>query len=99
MNQLAIQNKKGSNPNKAQSPLKNLDAHMKYNSSFELVDKYKIKIENVANKRNNKGKKQHLPVALKIIKSEDFIPQKGTEVNFLATNKLFRNLQAKNLVP
>lgn len=57
MHQSKILKKKCSNPNKAQSPLKNLDAHMKYNSSFELVDKYKIKIENVANKRNNKGKK------------------------------------------
>uniref|UniRef100_M1E081 Uncharacterized protein n=1 Tax=Solanum tuberosum TaxID=4113 RepID=M1E081_SOLTU len=43
MNQSAILKKKGSNPNKAQSPLKNLDFDMQYRSSAELANKFKIK--------------------------------------------------------
>ncbi|KAG5611558.1 hypothetical protein H5410_022839 [Solanum commersonii] len=59
MNQSAILKKKGSNPNKAQSPLNNLDADMQYRSSAELVNTFKITREHVANKRNNKAKKEH----------------------------------------
>ncbi|KAG5629428.1 hypothetical protein H5410_001145 [Solanum commersonii] len=59
MNQSTILKKKGSIPNKAQSPLKNLDADMQYRSSIELVNTFKIKREHVANERNNKAKKEH----------------------------------------
>ncbi|KAH0761268.1 hypothetical protein KY290_017341 [Solanum tuberosum] len=77
MNQSAVLKKKGSNPNKAQSPLKNLDVDMQYRSSAELVNTFKIKREHVANERNNKAKKEHVPIALKRKNSEDFIPQQG----------------------
>ncbi|KAK6775800.1 hypothetical protein RDI58_026801 [Solanum bulbocastanum] len=49
MNQSTILKKKGSNPNKAQSPLKNLDFDMQYRSSAELAKKFKIKREQLAN--------------------------------------------------
>ncbi|KAH0773672.1 hypothetical protein KY290_010809 [Solanum tuberosum] len=75
MNQLAILKKKGSNPNKAQNPLKNLDAEMKYRSSVELVNTFKIKREHVANELNNKATKKRVPIALKRKNSKDFIPQ------------------------
>ncbi|KAH0689211.1 hypothetical protein KY289_016569 [Solanum tuberosum] len=77
MNQSAVLKKKGSNPNKAQSPLKNLDVDMQYRSSADLVNTFKIKREHVANERNNKAKKEHVPIALKRKNSEDFIPQQG----------------------
>ncbi|KAH0706347.1 hypothetical protein KY289_011423 [Solanum tuberosum] len=77
MNQLAILKKKGSNPNKAQSPLKNLDADMQYRSSAELVNTFKIKREHVANECNNKSKKEHAPIAHKRKNSEDFIQPQG----------------------
>ena len=66
-----------SNPNKAQSPLKNLDVDMQYCSSAELVNKFKIQRESVANERNYKSKKDHLPAALKRKKSVNFNPQQG----------------------
>ncbi|KAH0642006.1 hypothetical protein KY285_032869 [Solanum tuberosum] len=56
MNQSAILKKKGSNPNKAQSPLKNLDFDMQYRSTVELANKFKIKREQLANERNDKVK-------------------------------------------
>ncbi|WMV46924.1 hypothetical protein MTR67_040309 [Solanum verrucosum] len=77
MNQSAVLKKKGSNPNKAQSPLKNLDVDMQYHSSAELVNTFKIKREHVANERNNKAKKEHVPISLKRKNFEDFIPQQG----------------------
>ncbi|KAH0729483.1 hypothetical protein KY289_000671 [Solanum tuberosum] len=77
MNQSAILKKKGSNPNKAQSSLKNLDADMQYRSSAELVNTFKIKREHVANERNNKSKKEHAPIAHKRKNSEDFIQPQG----------------------
>ncbi|KAG5610759.1 hypothetical protein H5410_022040 [Solanum commersonii] len=77
MNQSVVLKKKGSNPNKAQSPLKNLDVDMQYRSSAELVNTFKIKREHVVNERNNKAKKEHVPIALKRKNSEDFIPQQG----------------------
>ncbi|KAG5587445.1 hypothetical protein H5410_047879 [Solanum commersonii] len=64
MNQSAILKKKGSIPNKAQSPLKNLDADMQYRSSVELVNTFKIKRENVASERNHKAKKEHVPTTI-----------------------------------
>ncbi|KAH0757736.1 hypothetical protein KY290_021229 [Solanum tuberosum] len=77
MNQSAILKKKGSNPNKAQSPLKNLDADMQYRSSVELVNTFKIKRENVASERNHKAKKEHAPTTHRRKNSEDLIPQQG----------------------
>ncbi|KAH0773666.1 hypothetical protein KY290_010803 [Solanum tuberosum] len=77
MNQSAILKKKGSNPNKAQSPLKNLDADMQYRSSAELVNTFKIKRENVASERNHKAKKEHAPTTHRRKNSEDLIPQQG----------------------
>ena len=51
-------NKKGLNPNKAQTPLKNLDVDMQYRSSAELANKFKIRREQLANERNDKAKKE-----------------------------------------
>ncbi|KAH0754740.1 hypothetical protein KY290_025010 [Solanum tuberosum] len=77
MNQSAILKKKGSNPNKAQSPLKNLDFDMQYRSSAELANKFKIKREQLANERNDRAKKDQAPIPHKRKNSEDFIPQQG----------------------
>ncbi|KAK6796353.1 hypothetical protein RDI58_004054 [Solanum bulbocastanum] len=77
MNQSAILKKKGSNPNKAQSPLKNLDFDMQYRSSAELANKFKIKREQLANERNDRAKKEQAPIPHKRKNSEDFIPQQG----------------------
>ncbi|KAG5621041.1 hypothetical protein H5410_006259 [Solanum commersonii] len=75
MNQSAILKKKGSNPNKAQSPLKNLDFNMQYRSSAELANKFKIKREQLAKERNDRAKKDQAPIPHKRKNSEDFIPQ------------------------
>uniref|UniRef100_M1DPG5 Ubiquitin n=1 Tax=Solanum tuberosum TaxID=4113 RepID=M1DPG5_SOLTU len=83
MNQSAILKKKGSNPNKAQSPLKNLDADMQYRSSAELVNTFKIKRENVSNERNHKAKKEHAPTTHRRKNSEDLIPQQGKRLDDL----------------
>ncbi|KAK6781960.1 hypothetical protein RDI58_019756 [Solanum bulbocastanum] len=77
MSQLVAPKKKGSNPNKAQSPLKNLNFHMQYRSSTELANQFKIKREQLANERNDKAKKEHEAIAHKRKNSEDFIPQQG----------------------
>ncbi|KAK4717465.1 hypothetical protein R3W88_015803 [Solanum pinnatisectum] len=77
MNQSAILKKKGSNPNKAQSPLKNLDFDMQYRSSAELANKVKIKREQLANERNDRAKKEQAPIPHKRKNFEDFIPQQG----------------------
>ncbi|KAH0773855.1 hypothetical protein KY290_010992 [Solanum tuberosum] len=77
MSQSAALKKKGSNPNKAQSPLKNLNFDMQYRSSTELANQFKIKREQLANERNDKAKKEHAPIAHKRKNSEDFIPQQG----------------------
>ncbi|KAH0747456.1 hypothetical protein KY285_009113 [Solanum tuberosum] len=69
--------KKGSNPNKAQSPLKNLNFDMQYRSSTELANQFKIKREQLANKRNDEANKEHATIAHKRKNSEDFIPQQG----------------------
>ncbi|KAH0655637.1 hypothetical protein KY285_030519 [Solanum tuberosum] len=76
MNQSAILKKNGSNPNKAQSPLKNLDFDMQYRSSAELANKFKIKREQLANECNA-TKKYQAPIPHKRKNSEDFIPQQG----------------------
>ncbi|KAH0725276.1 hypothetical protein KY284_001141 [Solanum tuberosum] len=75
MNQSAILKKKGSNPNKAQSPLKNLDVDMQYRSSAELANKFKIKREQLANERNDRAKKEKARIPHKTNNYEDFIPQ------------------------
>ncbi|WMV54322.1 hypothetical protein MTR67_047707, partial [Solanum verrucosum] len=77
MNQSAILKKKGPNPNKAQSPFKNLDVDMQYRSSTELANKFKIKREQLANERNDRAKKEQAPIPHKRKNSEDFIPQQG----------------------
>ena len=68
---------KGLNPNKAQSPLKNLDVDMQYRSSAELANKFKIKREQIANESNDKDKKEKAPISHKRKNFEDFIPQQG----------------------
>ena len=65
MSQSAALKKKGSNPNKAQSPLKNLNFDMQYRSSTELANQLKIKKEQLANERNDKAKKEHVPIVIK----------------------------------
>lgn len=77
MSQSAALKKKGSNSNNAQSPLKNLNFDMQYQSSTELANQFKIKREQLANERNDKAKKEHAPIADKRKNSEDFIPQQG----------------------
>ena len=77
MNQSTMLKKKGLNPNKGQSPLKNLDVDMQYRSSPELANKFKIKREQIANERNHKAKKEKAPISHKIKNFEDFIPQQG----------------------
>ncbi|XP_015084129.1 uncharacterized protein LOC107027486 [Solanum pennellii] len=77
MNQSTMLKKKGLNPNKAQSPLKNLDVDMQYRSSAELANKFKIKREQLANERNDKAKKEQALISHKRKNFEDFIPQQG----------------------
>ena len=77
MNQSPILKKKGMNPNKAQSPLKNLDVDMQYRLSVELANKIKIKREQLANECNDKAKKEEAPISHKRKNFEDFIPQQG----------------------
>lgn len=97
MNQSAIRNKKGSNPNIAQSPLKNLYVDMQYRSSAELVNTFKIKREHVANERNNKAKKEHLQIALKISMFENFIQQQGKS-NFVGQKLMIQSSPTEDLV-
>ncbi|KAH0706116.1 hypothetical protein KY285_010642 [Solanum tuberosum] len=77
MIQSAILKKKGSNPNKAQSQLKNLDFDMQYRSSAELANKFKNKREQLANERIDRVKKEQAPIPHKRENSEDFIPHQG----------------------
>ncbi|KAK6789489.1 hypothetical protein RDI58_013289 [Solanum bulbocastanum] len=77
MNQSAILKKMGSNPNKAQSPLKNMDFDMQCRSSAELANKFKIKREQLANECNDRAKKEQAPIPHKRKNYEDFIPQQG----------------------
>ena len=75
MSQSVALKKKGSNPNKAQRPLKNLNFDMQYRSSTELANQLKIKKEQLANERNDKAKKEHVPIVQKRKNSEDLILQ------------------------
>ncbi|KAG5631062.1 hypothetical protein H5410_002779 [Solanum commersonii] len=77
MNQSTILKKKGLNPNKDQSPLKNLDVDMQYRSRAELANKFKIKREQLANEHNDRAKKEKEQIPHKIKNYEDFIPQHG----------------------
>ncbi|KAH0657072.1 hypothetical protein KY285_031954 [Solanum tuberosum] len=65
MSQSVALKKKGSNPNKAQSPLKNMNFDMQYRSSTELANQFKIKREQLANEHSDKAKKEHAPIAHK----------------------------------
>ena len=65
MSQSVALKKKGSNPNKAQSPLKNLNFDMQYRSSTELANQFKIMREQLSNERNDKAKKEHVPIVIK----------------------------------
>ena len=92
MNQSTMLNKKGLKPNKAKSPLKNLDVDMQYRSSAELANKFKIKREQLANERNDKAKKEQALISHKRKNFEDFIHNKE-RVNCLGTNHSFNHLQ------
>ncbi|KAH0655406.1 hypothetical protein KY285_030288 [Solanum tuberosum] len=91
MNQSAILKKKVSNPNKAQSPLKNLDVAMQYRSGAELANKFKIKREQLANERNDRAKKEQAPIPHKRKNSEDFIPQQGNSKLLGHKSRLFQS--------
>ncbi|XP_027775086.1 uncharacterized protein LOC107027636 [Solanum pennellii] len=75
MSQSVALKKKGSNLNKAQSPLKNMNFDMQYRSRTELANQFKIKREQLANERNDKVQKEHAPITHKRNNSKDFIPQ------------------------
>ena len=92
MNQSTMLKKKGLNPNKGQSPLKNLDVDMQYRSSAELANKFKIKREQLANERNDKAKKEQAPIPHKIKNSKNSFHNKE-RVNCLGTNQSFNHLQ------
>ncbi|KAK6793754.1 hypothetical protein RDI58_007207 [Solanum bulbocastanum] len=96
MNQLAILKKKGSNPNKAQSPLKNLYFDMQYQSSAELANKLKIKREQIATKRNDRAKKEQAPTPHKRKNSKDFIPQQGKS-NLLGHKSIIQSSSREEL--
>ena len=89
MSQSAALKKKGSNPNKAQSPLKNLNFDMQYRSSTELPNHFKIKREQLANERNDKVQKEHAPITHKRNNYKDFIPQQRK-------SKLVENVRTEN---
>ena len=73
MSQSAALKKKGSNSNKAQIPLKNMNFDMQLQSSTELSNQFNIKREQLANEHNDKLRKSML--AYKRTNSEDFILQ------------------------
>ncbi|KAH0725000.1 hypothetical protein KY284_000865 [Solanum tuberosum] len=96
MNQSTILKKKGSNPNKAQSPLKNLDFDMQYRSSSELANKFKIKRKQLANERNDRAKKEQAPIPHKRKNSKDFIPQQGKS-KFLGHKSIIQSSSREEL--
>lgn len=92
MNQSAILKNTGFNPNKAQCPFKNVD--IQYGLSVELVNTFNIKREHVANKHNNKVKKEHTPIVYKRKNFEDFIKPQGNNnfyLNKLLIQSFFRD--------
>ncbi|KAK6777820.1 hypothetical protein RDI58_024538 [Solanum bulbocastanum] len=96
MNQSTILNKKGSNPNKAQSPLKNLGFDLQYQSSAKLATKFKIKREQLANEHNDRTKKEQPPTPHKRKNSEDFIPQQGKS-KLLGHNSIIQSSSREEL--
>ena len=96
MSQSAALEKKGLNPYKAQSPLKNLNFDMQYWSSTELANQFKIKREELANERNDKANKEHVPKEHKRKNSEELIVQQE-KIKLL--NQQFNRLLEKSLVP
>lgn len=75
MNQSATLKKKSSNPNKARILLKNQNFDMQYQSSNKLGNQFKVKWEQLHNERNDKDKKEHVPITHKTMYLEDFILQ------------------------
>ncbi|KAM3301094.1 hypothetical protein P3S67_015594 [Capsicum chacoense] len=85
MKQAATLKKKVLNPNKAQSPLKNMNSNTQYRSSVELVMEYKIKREQLAKEHNNKIRKAQAPMTHKRKNLEESIAQQGKSI--LPVNK------------
>uniref|UniRef100_M1B3S5 Uncharacterized protein n=1 Tax=Solanum tuberosum TaxID=4113 RepID=M1B3S5_SOLTU len=77
MSQSVALKRKGLNPNKAQSSLKNMNFDIQYRSSTELANQFKIKREQLVSERTDKAKKENERIAHKRKNSEDFIPQQG----------------------
>ncbi|KAH0716259.1 hypothetical protein KY284_009164 [Solanum tuberosum] len=96
INQSAILKKKGPNPNKGQSPFKNLDVDIQYRSSAELANKFKIKREQLANEHNDRDKKEQAPIPHKRKNSEDFIPQQGKS-KFLGQKSVIQSSSREEL--
>ncbi|OIT34100.1 hypothetical protein A4A49_17314 [Nicotiana attenuata] len=65
MNQAAALKRKLPNPNKAQSPMKNIGFDFQYRSSAELAKKFQIKREKLASDRNDKAAKEHALLGVK----------------------------------
>uniref|UniRef100_A0A1S4AW50 Uncharacterized protein n=1 Tax=Nicotiana tabacum TaxID=4097 RepID=A0A1S4AW50_TOBAC len=65
MNQAAALKKKVSNPNKVQSPMKNIGFDFQYRSSAELAKKFRIKREKLANDHKDKAMKEQAPLGVK----------------------------------
>ncbi|XP_075110916.1 uncharacterized protein LOC107787908 [Nicotiana tabacum] len=65
MNQAAALKRKVPNPNKAQSPIKNIGFDFQYRSSAELAKKFQIKREKLASDRNDKAAKEHALLGVK----------------------------------
>ncbi|OIT28730.1 hypothetical protein A4A49_31278 [Nicotiana attenuata] len=65
MNQAAALKRKVPNPNKAQSPMKNIGFDFQYRSSAELAKKFQIKREKLASDRNDEAAKEHALLGVK----------------------------------
>ena len=94
MNQSTMLKKKGLNQNKAQSPLKNLDVDMQYRSSAELANKFKIKREQLANERNDRAKKHHIPITHKRKNLEEVRTSHMTAEKGKTKQKLFQSKES-----
>ncbi|KAF3668160.1 hypothetical protein FXO37_09669 [Capsicum annuum] len=77
---------KNLNPNKAQSPLKNMNSVTQYCSSAELVKEYKIKREQLAKEHNDKIRNSQAPMTHKRKNLEESIAQQGKSI--LPINKI-----------
>ncbi|KAF3665498.1 hypothetical protein FXO38_09573 [Capsicum annuum] len=85
MKQATSLKKKVSNPNKAQSPLKNMNSISQYRSSAELVKEYEIKREQLSKEHNDKIRKSQSPMTHKRKNLEESVAQQG---NILPTEDL-----------